>query len=153
VLLNLTTWRQVEPVLVQLLARWPTPEALKEARPSQLRLLLRPLGLANRRCVTLGRFARAFSEERWGEDAAALHGCGPYAADAYRMFVLGVFGDEPPADKELAKYWTWWMEQQAPEGAPRGAAEAAERQRPPRTARKRARTARTSAASRYFGNG
>uniref|UniRef100_A0A7R9UBY5 Uncharacterized protein n=1 Tax=Pinguiococcus pyrenoidosus TaxID=172671 RepID=A0A7R9UBY5_9STRA len=86
------------------------------AKPSALRLLLQPLGLANKRCVALVKFARDFCEQDWNGDARKLFSCGQYAKDAYDMFVRREMPEEPPQDLELRKYWRWKTSKQGSGG-------------------------------------
>ena len=110
ILLNLTTWRQVEPVASEIFRRWPTPGDLARANRAALVDVLRPLGLL-RRAATLQRFSREFATATWsGEDVRKLHGVGEYAADAYGMFVLGRMRRRPPRDRYLRRDWLWFHE-------------------------------------------
>lgn len=116
ILLNRTSWLQVEPVLPMLFGRWPSPGALSSAGPA-LEDLLRPLGLGVQRSQTL----RRFSDDYWrirpdlavGERSALLlrqcHGIGRYAEDAHRLLVLGQrLWPEDHALKEWTTTQSWW---------------------------------------------
>ncbi|EGS17939.1 uncharacterized protein CTHT_0059520 [Thermochaetoides thermophila DSM 1495] len=57
-----TTARQALPVFRQLMARWPTPEALASADEDQIVMLIKPLGLSQIRCAAIKRYARRWVE-------------------------------------------------------------------------------------------
>lgn len=97
VLLNRAGRAQADRVQRRLFAKWPTPAALacSAAAPRfAVEAVVRPCGFQSVRARTL----RALSEA-WRADADAylqgalpvewLPGVGPYAADAFRLFVLG----------------------------------------------------------------
>jgi endonuclease III len=113
-LVNLTHWRQAEPVFRELrdtcdgrswnLMRIPYDDLVE---------VLRPLGLQNRRAALLRKFA-----ERWQElmdrydgyaqdlrrhDIMKLPGCGRYAADSWEIFVEGNL-DVETNDHRLNEY-------------------------------------------------
>lgn len=102
ILLNRTTAAQAEQALKELLARWPTPQALAMADPSEIALTIRGCGLQKMRASSLRRMSRAF--RTWdGRDATDLPGLGTYASDSYRILFL----KDPwvkPTDKVLRKY-------------------------------------------------
>lgn len=116
-LLNLTTRGQVDRVRFELFRRWPSAAAMAEADGQELALLLRPLGMHNRRSSTLRRMSAEFEVARrlWtigGEFGPMperavwdLPGVGPYAADSYRIFVLGDLGGEPQSGDRVLLRW------------------------------------------------
>lgn len=118
-LLNLTTRRQVDRVRGELFERWPDADAMADADKRELRTVLRPLGLHNRRSASLLKmsvhFAGAASVWYGGTQEGPMPeswlwgfpGIGPYAVDSYRIFVLGDLEGEPQSgDKVLAR----WLE-------------------------------------------
>lgn len=98
VLLNRTRGVAAAPVVHELLERWPAPEFLAVAGP-ELEELLRPLGLWRQRAATLRRLSSWWFRSGWdrrkrwlpasGERLLEVGGLGKYAADSYRIFVLG----------------------------------------------------------------
>ena len=65
ILLNLTTHRQVRKVLPTLFKRYPAPDFMVLADEENLRQLLLPLGLSNKRAKTLIRFSREYLIADW----------------------------------------------------------------------------------------
>ena len=102
ILLNRTTRRQVEPVLVELLERWPGPVELAMADRAELADCIRPLGLQYNRARTLIRFSAEFLEDGW-DDLRDLPGVGPYVADAVGLVCFGCT-DLESSDRALAAY-------------------------------------------------
>jgi methyl-CpG-binding domain protein 4 len=105
ILLNHTTRQQVDTVLVNLLAAYPTPEALANARTEDLECILKPAGIYRRRALTL----KTFSEQFLGNWSSLLdlHGVGKYAFDAWRLFFKGQCDDVEPFDGALISYKQW----------------------------------------------
>lgn len=103
-LLNLTSRRQVIPVIGELFERWPTPRALADAGP-ELEELIAPCGLAPSRARRLRSMSAAFPGLTWLSPTTVqdLPGCGQYAADAFRVFVQGDLDGEPH-DAVLIEY-------------------------------------------------
>ncbi|KAF2746624.1 DNA glycosylase [Sporormia fimetaria CBS 119925] len=60
ILWNQTTATAARPVLFTLLTRYPTPEALALASPSDIRAIIRPLGLQNLRSERLVKLAQTW---------------------------------------------------------------------------------------------
>ena len=105
VLCNRTSGRRALPVLLEVLARWSTPERLSAVDVVILADVLRPLGLQRRRARTLIELSIAFLS--WDEvDVTDLPGVGPYAADAWALFVEGRT-DVLPTDRELRRWLDW----------------------------------------------
>ncbi len=111
--LNLTTWRQVEPVLDELFRYWPSPESLtKECTVTGLCHMcevLRPLGLVNTRMDRLKDMSKQFFDTwmQFGPDwekypVWQFRGCGAYTHDAWTLFVLK--HECRPTDKRLLFY-------------------------------------------------
>lgn len=102
ILLNQTNRVQVKQVIYDLFDAYPTPEALARANPSEVREIIRSLGLQNNRSRTLIWFS-----EDWADpDILTVddcYGCGKYATDSYRIFIEGNLNADPD-DKELRKY-------------------------------------------------
>ena len=106
VLLNRCQRAQAEPAHAWLLRTWPHPQLALEAWTSlrgriALESLLTPLGFQRRRADRLVALTRAWlAGER---DPRRLPGCGPYAVDAWRVFVERDLSVEPE-DRVLAAW-------------------------------------------------
>ncbi|KAK3362790.1 hypothetical protein B0T25DRAFT_595462 [Lasiosphaeria hispida] len=89
-----THGRAAIPVFHELMARFPTPEALAAAGPDEIVELIRPLGLAAVRCAAVQRYARGWverpphRERRYGVKNYPRHG------DGREVRVGGGFGAE-----------------------------------------------------------
>lgn len=112
ILLNQTTRRQVEPVLSQLFTVAPTPQDMVRLPDAKLVEILRPLGLQNRRAVTLRAFSRDWMYHMRNHPPGTdpmmwlpkCHGIGEYAVDSYRIFVKQNYQQPTSLDKELLAY-------------------------------------------------
>ena len=102
-LLNLTTHKQVRKVLPKLFNHYPTPRSMITADEKELKCLLRPLGLVNKRVKTLIRFSREYLNGMW-KTARDLYGCGKYADDAWHIFCVGDWEKIKPKDHALNYY-------------------------------------------------
>ena len=65
--------------------------------------IIKPLGMYNKRTMTLKRFSREFISENW-VDAKDLHGIGKYGSDSDRIFYLGEWKSIEPTDGALISY-------------------------------------------------
>lgn len=101
--LNLTTRRQMEPVVEQLFLRWPTARDLAAADPQDVSSMTVSLGMQHKRARTLIRFSQEYLQGY--DDVRDLHGVGKYAEDSHRIFALGLWRDVRPTDGALTKYW------------------------------------------------
>jgi methyl-CpG-binding domain protein 4 len=104
--LNLTTRRQMEPVVEEMFRRWPTPGLLASCDVEELQELIKPLGMWRRRAATLIKMSRQYCESQW-VDVEELTGVGQYARRAYEIFILGKIGEHPPNDHALLEYWNF----------------------------------------------
>ncbi len=114
--LNQTTWKQAEPALKKIFDRWPNPEALAAVGETghgterlDLQAILKPLGLLDQRFRRLISMSDGFRKlyailgDEWNKyDINLFPGCGRYAFDAWRLFVL----KKPtvPLDERLKQY-------------------------------------------------
>lgn len=104
ILLNQTHLRQVNKIMPQLFANWPTAWDMATADEEELIKLLKTLGLQNRRAKTLMTFSLDWTN--WSgdtEDLKKLYGIGEYAYNSWMIFQEGDLTVEPK-DKELKKY-------------------------------------------------
>jgi endonuclease III len=104
--LNRTTRRQAEPILDEMFGRWPTALDMAEADPSELAVMVKTLGLQNRRSSGLIQLSAGYcqlGESPTPSELSRLHLVGPYAMEAHRIVFLADLCFEP-ADKVLRKY-------------------------------------------------
>lgn len=102
--LNLTTRKQMEPVVEVIFERWPTAISLAGAEPTELEEVVKRLGMQRKRSKTLIEMSRQYAAGGWS-DPRKLKGVGEYAARAYEIFIEGRVGSTPPADHALRDYW------------------------------------------------
>ena len=101
IMLNLTNRRQVDGVRKILFKKYPTAKHMMKADEMELALLLKPLGLYNRRAKTLIRFSREYA--KGFNDVGKLYGIGRYAMDSWEIFQNDNTQIEP-TDKVLLQY-------------------------------------------------
>ena len=102
-MLNQTSRKQVEPMIEAFFEKYPDPDAVLRASESKLFSILKPLGLANKRVLTLKKFSLGYLGGDWNT-AKDLYGCGKYADDAYRIFIKGDWQEVEPNDHALNFY-------------------------------------------------
>ena len=100
---NLTKRRSSEPFFWKFLERWP--QDLKE--------LIAPLGLVERRAKALKQMSADYLSKDWYDDATKLFGIGKYGSDAYRIFVKDEWREVTPTDSALKNYKKWMEETNA----------------------------------------
>ena len=105
-LLNQTSRKQVDKVYQELFYNYPCAESMANADQNILARMLNPLGLYNRRSKALIRFSREYLEKDW-KTAKDLYGCGKYADDTWRLFILGDWKNIAPQDHALYDYYKW----------------------------------------------
>jgi methyl-CpG-binding domain protein 4 len=101
--LNLTTRKQMEPVVERIFQRWPDAKSLSEADEAELTDVIRSLGMWKKRVSTLKKMSTQYHMGEWS-NVLQLHGVGKYASDAYRIFVLGDWRNVQPQDHALNDY-------------------------------------------------
>ena len=94
IMLRKTTASLVATVFSRFIRRYPTVEALADGSEARIRLLLHPLGIADRaRLMILAAQSIVASHDRRVphklEDLLTLPGVGPYTANAIRCFAFG----------------------------------------------------------------
>ncbi len=82
--------------------RWPDARAASQADEDEMREVVRPLGMFNRRVKTIKRMSHQFLNGF--DNAIDLYGCGKYADDTYRIFVKGEWKEVEPNDHALNDY-------------------------------------------------
>ena len=107
-LLNQTTRKQVDRVIDTLFHSYPEPESMAAAKDGTLFNIIRPLGMANKRTVTLKRFSREYLTKKWSTPQE-LYGCGKYADDTWRIFCKGEWRSVEPNDHALTDYYNYLL--------------------------------------------
>lgn len=104
-MLNLTSIKQVRPVIERFFRRWPTHDVLNESHVDELSCMLHPLGMYNRRAHAIIQMSKQYVT--WnGIDPRCLYGVGQYGYDSYMIFV----NDDRsivPHDRRLLEYVAW----------------------------------------------
>ena len=100
-LLNLTNRKQVDTVRDELFSRYPTPKDMMNANQSELAVLLKPLGLYNRRAKSLIKMSKGYV--KGFKDVSELYGIGQYANDSWEIFQNNNIKVNP-TDKVLLEY-------------------------------------------------
>lgn len=104
-MLNQTSYKQVDRVRNEFFNAFPTPDKLINAREDDIISIIKPLGFYNRRASLWKKFSAAWIQ--WdGNDVKSLPGVGKYASDSWEIFQNGNY-DIEVEDKELKKYLCW----------------------------------------------
>lgn len=109
IMLNCTTAKQVKQVLPEFFSRWQSPMEVLRADDDEMVEVLRPLGMMNRRVERIKGMTFDFISLRpdiHPEQIDNIYGVGKYAADSFRIFVLGYLVLDV-LDKELRNYVEW----------------------------------------------
>ena len=102
IMLNQTGRKAVKYVLPLFLDQWPGPGEFLWATEDEVKEVIWPLGMYNRRFQRLKRMTADFLT--WdGNDATMLYGIGKYGSDSYEIFFKQNYTVEP-TDKELKRY-------------------------------------------------
>jgi methyl-CpG-binding domain protein 4 len=113
-MLNQTSAVQVKAVMGAFFEKYPDAAAASNAAQEEMAEIIRPLGLYRRRSNAIIRMSRDYNAassihgslvDDWLE-VQDFYGVGKYAADSYRMFVMGEIVDDAE-DKELKRYVEW----------------------------------------------
>ena len=107
-MLNQTTRKQVDKVVDEFFARWPTADAFLTSKHEDVSMLLKPLGFYNRRPRAMRKFTEEYTTGV--KDVSKMYGVGKYAFDAYRIFCVGDWRSVEPNDHALNKYHAWLKE-------------------------------------------
>ena len=97
----------VDTLIDEVFRRWPDPEAMAGADLDEMATLLRPCGLNRIKSLRLVEMSKGYYRDGPPADPRIFSGCGPYAFDSWRIFVLEDFTPPCPKDKRLAAYWRW----------------------------------------------
>lgn len=99
-------------MLPELFQKYPDAASMSCANPVDLEEIIKSLGMSKKRTSTLIRFSSEYLAGKW-KTAKDLHGCGKYADDAYRIFVVGDWQQVEPRDHALNLYHDWLKEEYA----------------------------------------
>jgi len=104
-MLNLTSHKQVNPIIDGFFERWP--DALKAAAADELEMkeYLKSLGMYNKRAKTIMKMSKQFLEGF--SQPKQLYGCGKYASDSDLIFYQGRWKEVEPTDGALKRYITF----------------------------------------------
>ena len=104
-MLNQTSYKQVDKVRHEFFNNFPTPESLCAAHDDDIISIIKPLGFYNRRAKMWKKFSEKWMQ--WdGKAIESLPGVGKYAADSWKIFQQGIYSITVE-DKELKKYLQW----------------------------------------------
>ena len=107
-MLNLTSHKQVNPIIDGFFERWPSPETASEADELEMKEYLKSLGMYNKRAKTIikmsKQFLGGFSRPK------DLYGCGKYASDFDAIFWDGQWKSVVPTDSALLRYQKFLQE-------------------------------------------
>lgn len=108
VMANRTGGARAVVVFREMRRRWPNPASVACARVSELREVIRPLGLSDSRSQSIVSLAKLWVLHKRPRSATASEvmcwpGCGQYAADSWAIFVEKR-RDVNPTDKRLREF-------------------------------------------------
>lgn len=101
--LNRTTGVAAKPVIKKLFETWPDPISMSWARESEMKHLIKSIGLVNVRYKALTKFSSDYVSLPLSR-LRAMYGVGQYAIDAYNMVCLNNYSRKP-TDRQLLKKW------------------------------------------------
>jgi len=102
IMLNQTGRKPVKTVAPIFWDRWPTPNRFLRATETDVKDVIRPLGMVNVRYKRLLGMTEDFLTWQH-EDATMLYGIGKYGSDSYEIFFKNNLSVQP-TDKELKRY-------------------------------------------------
>tara|TARA_A100001011_G_scaffold371466_1_gene428826 strand:- start:1787 stop:2245 length:459 start_codon:yes stop_codon:yes gene_type:complete len=101
-MLNLTSHKQVNPIIDGFFKRWPNVLSASQANEIEMREYIKSLGMYNKRAKTIikmsKQFLNGFSHPK------DLYGCGKYASDSDTIFYQGKWREVMPTDGALLRY-------------------------------------------------
>lgn len=106
IMLNQTSRKQVEKILPTFIKKWSEPRQFLDAKIDDVKDVIKSLGFVNRRADLLFKMSHQYVINNWSH-ASSLPGIGDYGSRAWEIFCLGLFGDIPPKDHALTKYWQY----------------------------------------------
>ena len=106
---NLTKRRQAEPYIWDFFKMYPTPRAASSANIEDVKKMIQPLGLSDRRSKALVKMSKEYLDKEWNEPIE-LFGIGKYGNDAWKIFCTSGWRDVKPKDHALSWYHDWLVE-------------------------------------------
>ena len=101
-MLNLTSHKQVYPIIDGFFEKWPDAKSASMADEYEMKEYLKSLGMYNKRAKTIikmsGQFLHGFTHPK------QLYGCGKYASDSDMIFYQGRWKEVTPTDSALKRY-------------------------------------------------
>ncbi len=104
-MLNLTSHKQVNPIIDGFFEKWPNAKAASEANELQMKEYLISLGMYNKRAKTIIKMSKQFLDGF--SQPKQLYGCGKYASDSDLIFYQGRWREVKPTDGALQRYITF----------------------------------------------
>ncbi len=101
-MLNLTSHKQVKPIIEGFFDRWPDAKTASDADEAEMKEYLKSLGMYNKRAKTIIKMSKQFIAGF--TDPKQLYGCGKYAADSDAIFYFGRWREVQPTDGALKRY-------------------------------------------------
>ena len=101
-MLNLTSHKQVYPIIDGFFERWPDAQSASNADEYEMKEYLKSLGMYSKRAKTIIKMSKQFLDGF--TEAKQLYGCGKYANDCDRIFFLGLWKTTAPKDGALNRY-------------------------------------------------
>jgi adenine-specific DNA glycosylase len=109
IMLNLTSHKQVRPMVHQFFKRFSSPSEIIKADASEIISFIRSLGMYNRRTSVMKKFSEAYLSFNLADDPKKLPGIGEYASDAFNILINNDYSIQPN-DGPLTQYVTWYHE-------------------------------------------
>tara|TARA_B100000214_G_scaffold369265_1_gene342049 strand:- start:703 stop:1128 length:426 start_codon:yes stop_codon:yes gene_type:complete len=104
---NLTRRVTAEPYIWKFFKKYPSEVEASKAKIDDIKALIGPLGLVERRSKALVRMSMDYINKDWKESPDVLYGIGKYGSDAYLIFCKGAWRDVQPSDHALNDYHNW----------------------------------------------
>ena len=101
-MLNLTSHKQVYPIIDGFFERWPDANTAATANELEMKEYLKSLGMYNKRAKTIIKMSKQFITGF--SNPKELYGCGKYAADSDAIFYQGKWKEVEPTDGALKRY-------------------------------------------------
>ena len=104
---NLTRRVDAEPYIWKFFQHYPDEYQAASAKIEELKNMIKPLGLSERRSKALINMSDDYIKKDWRSSPDVLYGIGKYGSDAYQIFCEGKWREVEPADHALNDYHKW----------------------------------------------